>query len=458
MAGYTIHKKTRSNGGSGGGKSVVSSDGSLSVKESENSYDISRKLVLQSSDGSVIPTAVADTTPGEQKINLKAVPTFEVHSNGATTQIVNDEAQPGYYKLLSIQMSKVSKYAEADRYTAFLMIDGTGATYETERDFSIINIHFAVHWSGSDSIVDQTVLCNFGSCANASCLYYVETSDTNNHYITIYTLLPYKSNAIRIFILNEGYFSYNNSLVRTWYDSRRPTYQVGKTTDFVKLSDEGTIPVFYTQNTDESNKVFYPYTVSENGNIYLTDIKGSDYITFCKQSSLHTLNIPIEPFAYLQADTTGTFTSETTPRADAISILTNVNVTVSKIELFLTQSGNYQLRFAIYDVTRIKNSNTYNLLTQTASYSVTTNTTGLINVPFLKSITLESNKMYYVAYGVTGNGVLFCGKALNVVLNNIYPLILSSQNCFNTDSSFKTNFPEERVSSSSHFVPYFKIY
>ena len=288
---------TDKNGGSGNGQSVIlhlddalkkvnitSDDNSVKVvetdSETERKIDLSRNVVLSSSDSSVVISEPDTKTVGKQEFDLKAVPTFEVHSNGATSQIVNDEAQPGYYELLSIQMPKVTRYEDADRYTAFLMIDGTGATHETERDFSIINIHFAVHWNGSKSIVDQTVLCKFGSVANLSNLYYVETSDTNNHYITIYSHLPYKSNAIRVFILNDGYISYDKSMVRTWYDSRRPTYQVGKT-------DAG-VNAFYTQNTDGTNKVYYPYTVS-NGDIYLKNMDGTDYITLHKESSLHTL-------------------------------------------------------------------------------------------------------------------------------------------------------------------------
>jgi len=409
LNGYTI--KTPKSDGSGGGKSVVSTDGSVAVAESASSYDLSRKLVIQSEDGSVIPTAVSDTTPGEQKINLKAVPTFRQISCGNGVASLN---YIGYIILMQITIPN-----DDEHYIATILANGATASSYTGKDWAMYHLNFSRH-NGKIDQSELSVLKRFG---NGTDLFYSIGTGTNESTIYICANIVHAGDGIVYTYLSETL----RGNISVTYGDAHTTYQGTFTqAESIDINSAG-------DGIDITNQI-----ISTNKNV--------------------PASIPIEPFEYLQADTTGTFTSTTTPIADAISCLTSGSITASNIELFITQGGAYNLIFAIYSVARVGTTNTYTLLTQTASHSVTTTTTGLINVPFITPVTLSANTMYYIAYGVTGNGVLFCGKALNVVLNNIHPLILSSPNCFNTDTSFKTNFPEDKVSSSPHFVPWFKIY
>jgi hypothetical protein len=171
------------------------------------------------------------------------------------------------------------------------------------------------------------------------------------------------------------------------------------------------------------------------------------------QKEIDTLNINvngvIEPFEYLQADSSNTFTQTDVKTSYALSVLTKSAIKTNNIEVFVTQNGVKNLRFAIYD-------SNLKLVTQTATYDASS-ASKFVNIPFTNVVTLEQNTLYYIVYGVSGNGINFIGRTMTFVINNLQPALYSDPNAFNEDFSYKDEYGKSPISGSI-FVPYFKIY
>ena len=164
----------------------------------------------------------------------------------------------------------------------------------------------------------------------------------------------------------------------------------------------------------------------------------------------------IQPFSYLESSEVGTFWTNTNANSFAIAVITNFKVVTNKVKIFIVQNGQKKIRFAIYKVTKVGNDFTLDLVAQTQLYEGT-GTTGFVDIPFETIATLDSDTLYYFAFGCSGNGITFVGKTFSFATNNIQPALYSDGNAFDSNTyAYKSQYPKS-VFTGSVFIPYFKI-
>ena len=164
----------------------------------------------------------------------------------------------------------------------------------------------------------------------------------------------------------------------------------------------------------------------------------------------------IQPFSYFESSEVGTFWTNTNANSFAITVITNFKVVTNKVKIFIVQNGQKKIRFAIYKVTKVGNDFTLDLVAQTQLYEGT-GTTGFVDIPFETIATLDSDTLYYFAFGCSGNGTTFVGKTISFATNNIQPALYSDGNAFDANTyAYKSQYPKS-VFTRNVFIPYFKI-
>lgn len=156
----------------------------------------------------------------------------------------------------------------------------------------------------------------------------------------------------------------------------------------------------------------------------------------------------IQPFPYLDANTTGTFiTSTNTSNSFALAVITDFKVRTNYVKIFVAQNGNKNLRFAIYD-------ENLKLIVQTDIY--TGSAIGFVKIPFQSIVTLKEDTLYYLAFGVSANGTTFVGKNLPFSINNTCQTLYSDQNALGADLTYPATYGGTKRGEAT-FIPYFKI-
>lgn len=442
MAGYTIHKKTRSNGGSGGGSNKVTTVSSLdntigivkTTTDTADNYDLSKVI----SGGGLATNYVCNNyvfpyVGGE----AENVTYYKIAEFTQTPYSANDAKLCCVFDIFSCIRPETDSlffhfYFNCRKLTSYSDTDFKCWIFEkTKNEFSPQNILITVKqivegkqysfaiWAKACSDVTDFKLC-FGHCI-----------DGEN--ISTRVMCPQ---------------SYWNKLNGTYTKDDITTLK--SVTVFNNLQTDG------TKKTEiyDIDKCFVPKVVDLRTVSDLTsnlDSMQKEIDTLNTEVSTLNINVNgvIEPFEYLQADNSDTFTKTDVKTSYALSVLTKSAIKTNNIEVFVTQNGVKNLRFAIYD----KN---LKLVTQTATYNASS-ASMFVNIPFTNVVTLEPNTLYYIVYGVSGNGIKFIGRTMTFINNNLQPALYSDPNAFNKDFSYKNEYGASPVSDSI-FVPYFKIY